>query len=177
MKVAWLWCFMFHRNQNVVTQNFIIEPTGDKYFSNNNLTLVTWTPGHSGSHFCQTAHWLTKTLFEIKISKYSLDQKFWPEFQSKSAMVKLVPVYWNIKTYIAQLYFLFSTGEEDSCTDHRANFFSCFVFQCANQQQSRAVGMYGDVGAVRRKGKNSLKTPKMHFLPVFELMLDSFSTI
>ena len=25
---------MSHRNQKVVTQNFIIEPTGDKYFSN-----------------------------------------------------------------------------------------------------------------------------------------------
>ena len=24
MKVAWLWCFMFHRNQKVVLQNFII---------------------------------------------------------------------------------------------------------------------------------------------------------
>ena len=32
MKVAWLWRFMFHRNQKVVIQNFIIEPTGDKYF-------------------------------------------------------------------------------------------------------------------------------------------------
>ena len=31
MKVAWLWCFMFCRNQKVITQNFIIEPTGDKY--------------------------------------------------------------------------------------------------------------------------------------------------
>ena len=32
MKVAWLWCCMFHRNQKVVFHNFIIEP-GDKYFS------------------------------------------------------------------------------------------------------------------------------------------------
>ena len=28
-----LWYFMFHRNQKVVIQNFIIELTGDKYFS------------------------------------------------------------------------------------------------------------------------------------------------
>ena len=31
MKVAWLWCFMFHRNQKVVIQNFITELT--EYFS------------------------------------------------------------------------------------------------------------------------------------------------
>ena len=30
---------------------------------------------------------------------------------------------------------------------------------------------------VRHKPKNSLKTPKMHFLPVFELMSDSLTTI
>ena len=41
MKVAWLWCFMIHRNQKVVTQNFVIEPTGDKYFStSNNMTAL-----------------------------------------------------------------------------------------------------------------------------------------
>ena len=33
MKVAWLWCFMFYRNQKVVTENFIIGLTSDKYFS------------------------------------------------------------------------------------------------------------------------------------------------
>jgi hypothetical protein len=31
--------------------------------------------------------------------------------------------------------------------------------------------------AVRRKRKNSLKTQKMHFLPVFELTSDSLTTI
>ena len=31
--IACLWWFMFHMNQKVVTQNFIIEPTSDKYFS------------------------------------------------------------------------------------------------------------------------------------------------
>ena len=31
--------------------------------------------------------------------------------------------------------------------------------------------------AVQQKLKNSLKTPKMHFLPVFELMSDSLTTI
>ena len=35
LKVVWLWCFMFRRNQKVVTENFIIEPTGDKYFTHN----------------------------------------------------------------------------------------------------------------------------------------------
>ena len=33
MKVAWLWCFMFHRNQKVVTQKFMTALTGDKYFT------------------------------------------------------------------------------------------------------------------------------------------------
>ena len=33
IKVVWLWCCMFHRNQKVVIQNFIIELTGDKYFN------------------------------------------------------------------------------------------------------------------------------------------------
>ena len=33
MKVAWLWCFKFRRNQKVVTQNFIMQPTGDEYFN------------------------------------------------------------------------------------------------------------------------------------------------
>ena len=33
LKVGWLWCCMFHRNQKVVFQNFIIELTGDKYFT------------------------------------------------------------------------------------------------------------------------------------------------
>ncbi len=32
-------------------------------------------------------------------------------------------------------------------------------------------------GQQRHKPKNSLKTPKMHFLPVFELMSDSLTTI
>jgi hypothetical protein len=31
--------------------------------------------------------------------------------------------------------------------------------------------------AVRHKPKNSLKTPKMHFLPVFELMSDCLTII
>ena len=38
------------------------------------------------------------------------------------------------------------------------------------------LNLYGRE-AVWHKGKNSLKTPNMHFLPVFELMSDSFTTI
>ena len=44
MKVAWLWCFMFPRNQKVVIYNSIIEPTGEsvfKYFSSG-LVIITW---------------------------------------------------------------------------------------------------------------------------------------
>ena len=38
------------------------------------------------------------------------------------------------------------------------------------------LNLYGR-GAVRHKLKNSLKTQKMHFLPVFELMLDNLTTM
>ena len=38
------------------------------------------------------------------------------------------------------------------------------------------LNLYG-CEAVQRKLKNSLKTQKMHFLPIFELTLDSLTTI
>jgi hypothetical protein len=38
------------------------------------------------------------------------------------------------------------------------------------------LNLYG-CEAVRHKPQNSLKTPKMHFLPVFEHMLDSLTTM
>ena len=38
------------------------------------------------------------------------------------------------------------------------------------------LNLYGS-GAVRRKLKKGLKTQKMHFLPVFELMFDSLMAI
>ena len=37
MKVAWLWCFVFHRNQKVFLQNFIIDPN---FYSNLFLDAV-----------------------------------------------------------------------------------------------------------------------------------------
>ena len=40
----------------------------------------------------------------------------------------------------------------------------------------KLLGIYG-CEAVQHKRKNSLKTPKIHFLPVFEIMLDNLKTI
>ena len=39
------------------------------------------------------------------------------------------------------------------------------------------IEVFFSIDIDKHKRKNSLKTPKMHFLPVFELTLDSLTTI
>ena len=91
IKVAWLWCFMFHRNHKVVTENFIIEPTGDKYFRKrlkNEPLVFAWCFPFLIGQYLHLGIW-----FYQKHLPYSWGQVYWSRLRNMSELWKNSP--WN----------------------------------------------------------------------------------
>ena len=106
-------CFMFHRNQKVVIQNFIIELTGDKYFSSI-ISIPTTTLSQEMFYLLSIWDWLdfkfflkiTNIIHTTKLLLFELSTSFklFKIFRIMNQQSKLLLIY---PPFLSDDWFLF----------------------------------------------------------------------